>query len=84
MEFEIKKDKIAKSAETLNLSPSKSLFQKWGGWILFSLAFLLYANTLGHQFAFDARKWPGLSARTSFKIGDQGVFVAIFLLERKH
>jgi len=27
--------------------------QRWGGWLLFILAFVLYANTLGHQFAFD-------------------------------
>ena len=50
---EIKQKKLAKPTEALSLNPSKSLFQKWGGWVLFGLAFLLYANTLGHQFAFD-------------------------------
>ena len=35
------------------LNKKTSFLSKYGGWLLFLLAFLLYGNTVGHKFAFD-------------------------------
>lgn len=54
---QVQKEKLAVRTHEKELPLSnnrnKSGIQRWGGWILFAWAFVLYANTLGHQFAFD-------------------------------
>ena len=35
------------------LNQKMPFLSKYGGWVLFLLAFVLYSNTLGHKFAFD-------------------------------
>jgi tetratricopeptide (TPR) repeat protein len=35
------------------LNQKMPFLSKYGGWVLFLVAFLLYGNTLGHKFAFD-------------------------------
>jgi tetratricopeptide (TPR) repeat protein len=46
---QVTKENLPKSSSN---NPS-DILSKWGGWLLFTLAILLYSNTLNHQFAFD-------------------------------
>ena len=46
---QVPKENLSKSP----LNNPSDILSKWGGWLLFTLAILLYANTLNHQFAFD-------------------------------
>jgi Tfp pilus assembly protein PilF len=50
---EQKKVNPPKSKQSLGTKNKLTALNLWGGYILAALAFLLYFNTLGHQFAFD-------------------------------
>jgi protein O-mannosyl-transferase len=49
----IEQKKIVAQPNEIKVDNKMHPLSKYGGWLLFILAFVLYGNTLGHKFAFD-------------------------------